>query len=87
MLPYDFLAATRLPLLRATHLQLVPWADAGRVWEGNSDNWIHSAGIGVQLFIGAFENASNLRLDFAFPTRENRRGDMEVFLHFTSGLF
>jgi hypothetical protein len=87
MVPYDLMAATRLPLLRVAHLQLVPWADAGRVWDGNSDNWIHSVGIGVQLYLGAFEDASNLRLDFAFPTRENRRGDVEVFLHFTSGLF
>jgi hypothetical protein len=87
MLPYDILALTQIPMLGATSLQFVPWADAGRVWEGNSENWIHSIGIGVQLFLGPFESASNLRLDFAFPTRKYRRGDIEVFLHFTSGLF
>jgi hypothetical protein len=87
MIPYDLMALTRIPLLGATSLQFVPWADTGRVWEGNSENWIHSVGIGVQLFLGPFGSASNLRLDFAFPTREYRRGDMEVFLHFTSGLF
>ena len=87
MIPYDLMALTRTPLLGATSLQFVPWADAGRVWEGNSENWIHSIGIGAQLYLGPFENASYLRLDFAFPTRESRRGDVEVFLHFTSGLF
>ena len=49
----------------------------------SSDKWIHSVGIGAQLFMGPFGAASNLRLDFAFPTRENRRGDVDVFLHFT----
>lgn len=87
MMPYDLMALTRIPLLRSTPLQLVAWADAGRVWEGNSETWIHSVGIGVQLFLGAFGNASNLRLDFAFPTHDRRRGDVEIILHFTPGLF
>lgn len=48
-------------------MQIVPWADAGRVGEGESMDWITSAGIGLQRYLWPVEDAANLRLDFAFP--------------------
>ena len=68
-------------------MQLVPWADAGRVWDGDSDAWLHAAGFGLQTFLGAFEKASNLRVDFSFPTASDAPDDFRVDLSFTAGLF
>jgi hypothetical protein len=66
-IPYDPLAATRLPVLRDTHLQFIPWTDAARVGEGDSQDWIASAGLGLQMYLGPFGKAANLRFDAAFP--------------------
>lgn len=87
LLPYDILGDLHIPLVSAMGLQLVPWADAGRVWDGNSERWIHSVGFGLQLFLGVFDRASNLRLDFAFPTGENAPDDFRLELHFAPGEF
>ena len=65
--PYDLFALSRIPLLRDTKIQWTPWFDAGRVGDGDSRDWITSAGLGLQRYIGPFGDAANLRLDFAFP--------------------
>jgi len=86
-LPLDPLAWTHLPRLEDARIQIVPWGDAGRVWNGNSDLWITALGVGLQRYIGPFGSASNLRLDFAFPTGPSRPDDMHVYLWFREALF
>jgi len=88
--PYDLLEATRLPVLCRAQLQFVPWADAARTWDGATDVWIQSAGIGVQRFLGAFQGfaqVSYLRFDFAFPLGPDRPADVRFELYFAGGLF
>ena len=86
-MPYDLFRAAHIPLLRRAHLQLVPWADAGRTWGGDTEAWIYSAGFGVQYFMGPFGRAAFLRLDTAFPMGPDRTRDVRVELRFARGLF
>ncbi len=83
LIPYDLFAYTGIPLVRSSGMQFVPWADAGRVGEGDSMDWIRSAGIGLQRYIWPIENAANLRLDFAFPL-DNPSDDFVVYLWFVA---
>lgn len=83
LIPYDLLGYTRIPLLQSASLQVVPWADAGRVGEGDSKDWIRSAGIGLQRYLWPIDNAANLRLDFAFPF-DNPSSDFAVYLWFVA---
>lgn len=83
LVPYDLLRATRIPGLRSLHLQFVPWGDAGRVWNGNSEAWIHAAGLGIQKFLGTLGPASNLRMDLAFPIGPDRVDDFQLIVQFT----
>jgi hypothetical protein len=83
LVPYDLLAYTHIPLLDDTKVQFVPWGDAARVGEGDSQDWIRSAGIGLQRYLWPIEEAANLRLDFAFPF-DNDAEDMVVYLWFTA---
>ena len=85
--PYDLLARTGIPYVRSLHLQLVPWADAGRVWEGNASTWITSGGLGLQYYLGPFERVTHIRLDLAFPLGPDRTDDVQVLLGFSRGLF
>jgi hypothetical protein len=55
------------------------------VWEGNSQEWIHSVGFGLQFFLGVFGRASNLRLDFSFPTAADAPDDFRFDVHFAPG--
>lgn len=93
LVPYDVFARARVPLLRKAGLQFVPWADAGRTWEGDcvdgdgSGAWLTSAGLGVQKLLGPFGEASFLRLDLAAPMGPERRDDLRVYLYFARGLF
>jgi outer membrane translocation and assembly module TamA len=87
LLPYNLLGATGVSFLRDLRLQLVPWADAGRVWDGGSDAWIAAAGIGVQRYLGPFGSGAFLRLDAAFPTGPDRPEDVRFHLHFSRALF
>jgi hypothetical protein len=87
LLPYDVFAASRFPLLRDARIQLVPWADAGRVWRGNADGWLTSAGLGLQRYLGPFGEGSYLRLDAAVPFGPDRPGDVRFYLRFARGLF
>ncbi len=86
LVPYDIFRAARIPLLERLRLQLVPWADAGRTWGGDTDAWIQSAGIGVQYFLGPFGEAANLRLDTSFPMGPDRPQDVRVELRFVAGI-
>jgi len=83
----DFFALAHIPLLKNASIQFVPWADAGRVWEGDSDVWLTSFGIGLQKYFAPIRGAANLRLDFAFPTGPDRPNDVGVFLRFTQMMF
>jgi hypothetical protein len=83
LVPYDVFRATNVPGLRRLHLQFVPWGDAGRVWNGTSDQWIHSAGLGIQRFLGIMGPVSNLRFDFAFPVGPDRPDDFRFMVQFT----
>lgn len=87
LVPYDLIGSLNIPVVSWFGLQLVPWADAARVWDGTSQEWIHAAGFGLQTFLGAFEKASNLRVDFAFPTATDAPDNFKVNLSFTAGLF
>jgi hypothetical protein len=83
MIPYDLFRYTRIPVLRSSKIQAIPWADAGRVGEGDSVDWIRSAGIGLQRYLWPVENAANLRLDFAFPF-DDPSSDFAVYLWFVA---
>jgi hypothetical protein len=83
LVPYDLFAYTRIPLLRSSKIQTIPWADAARVGEGDSMDWIRSVGIGLQRYLWPIDNAANLRLDFAFPLDDDAR-DVVVYLWFAA---
>jgi hypothetical protein len=83
LVPYDVFGYTHIPLLQSLNVQMVPWADAGRVGEGDSMDWIRSAGIGLQRYLWPVEDAANLRLDFAFPF-DNPSSDFAVYLWFVA---
>jgi hypothetical protein len=87
LLPYDLLGLGGIGFLRDLRLQFVPWADAGRVWDGGSDAWIAAAGIGVQRYLGPFGSGAYLRVDAAFPTGPDRPEDARLYLHFSRALF
>jgi len=87
LVPYDLLAHTRIPGLRSLHLQFVPWADAGRVFDGDSDRWLTAAGLGVQYYLGPFGPAAHLRVDAAVPLGPDRPRDVRLYLRFARGLF
>ncbi len=87
LIPYDFFRASDLPLLRRLHLQAVPWGDAARTWDGPTEAWIYSAGLGLQHFLGAFDGPTYLRLDVAFPMGPERPRDVRLELHFFRGVF
>jgi hypothetical protein len=80
--PYDLFAATRIAGLRSVHLQVVPWVDAARVFDGDSRAWFASVGVGLQRFLGMFGRGSNLRLDLSFPLGPERSEDLRVALLF-----
>jgi hemolysin activation/secretion protein len=81
--PYDLFALSRIPLLRNAKIQWAPWFDAGRVDDGDSNNWITSAGVGLQRYIGPFGKAANLRLDVAFPF-DSQADDYVFYLWFVA---
>lgn len=83
LFPYDVFASTKIPLLEDAGIQFIPWADGGRVGEGDSQDWITSAGIGLQRYLWPFDNAANVRLDFAWPL-DNPADDFAVYLWFTA---
>lgn len=83
LFPYDVFAATNIPLLEDAGIQFIPWGDAGRVGEGDSQDWITSAGVGLQRYLWPFGNAANIRLDFAWPF-DNPEDDFAVYLWFTA---
>jgi hypothetical protein len=83
LFPYDVFAATRIPVLKTLGIQFIPWGDTGRVGEGDSQDWITSAGFGLQRYLWPAENAANLRLDFAWPL-DNPDQDFAVYLWFTA---
>jgi hemolysin activation/secretion protein len=83
LVPYDLLKYTHIPLLDDSKIQFVPWGDAARVGEGDTQDWISSAGIGLQRYLWPIEEAANLRLDFAFPF-DNDAEDMVVYLWFNA---
>ncbi len=81
--PYDLFALARIPLLRSAKLQWSPWFDAGRVGDGDSRDWITSAGVGLQRYIGPFGDAANVRVDFAIPF-ESTTDDYVFYLWFVA---
>jgi len=85
--PYDLFARTGIPYVKSLHLQFVPWADAGRVWNGNSPEWLTSAGLGLQYYLGPFEQVTHIRLDVAVPMGPDRPADVYAFLGFSRALF
>ncbi len=87
LLPYDVFGATGIPGIRDARIQLVPWADAGRVWGGNRDRWLTAAGLGLQHYLGPFGEGSYLRLDAAVPLGPERPEDLRFYLRFARGLF
>jgi len=87
LFPYDIFQNMRIPLLKSAQLQFIPWGDAGRVGDGTTTEWIHSVGFGVQRFLGPFGEASNLRLDFAWPTSRLKVDNFRAFLYFTAQTF
>ena len=83
MFPYDVFASTHIPVVKNLGVQLIPWADAGRVGEGDSTDWIKSAGFGLQRYLWPVEKAANVRLDFAWPI-DNPADDFTLYLWFTA---
>lgn len=83
LIPYDVFSYTRIPLLRSSRIQVVPWGDAARVGDGDSPGWIRSVGVGLQRYLWPIENAANLRLDFAFP-QDGDSQDLVVYLWFVA---
>ena len=87
LLPFDLLRRTGLPVLRSARVQFVPWADAGRVWRGNSDRWLTAAGLGLQRYLGPFGRGAYLRFDIAVPLGPDRPDDLRFYLRFARGWF
>ena len=87
LIPYDLFTHTHIPVLWRLRFQLVPWADAARTWDGSTDAWITSAGLGVQYYVGPFGDPTFLRLDVAFPMGPDRSRDVRLELHFVTGVF
>lgn len=87
LVPYDLFRGTQVPLLRRLRLQLAPWADAARTWDGPTDSWIAAAGMGLQHFLGALGAPTYLRLDVAFPMGPERSRDVRFELYFVRGVF
>jgi hemolysin activation/secretion protein len=83
MFPYDVFASTKIPLVKDLGVQLIPWGDAARVGDGDSNDWITSAGFGLQRYLWPLSNAANVRLDFAWP-QNNPNDDFTVYLWFTA---
>ncbi len=83
MFPYDIFASSKIPLIEDLGVQLIPWADAARVGDGDSNDWITSVGFGLQRYLWPVQNAANLRLDFAWPLA-NPADDFTVYLWFTA---
>jgi hypothetical protein len=83
MFPYDIFASSKIPLIEDAGIQLIPWADAARVGNGDSNDWITSAGFGLQRYLWPVENAANVRLDFAWPL-DNPKDDFTVYLWFVA---
>jgi hypothetical protein len=86
-IPYDVFRRAKVPILKGAGLQLVPWADAGRTWNGDNDTWLTSAGLGVQIFLAPFRYFSYLRLDVAVPMGPDRPDDARVFIRFAERNF
>lgn len=86
-LPYDFFGKSGIPILWRLRLQFVPWGDAARTWDGPTDAWIYSAGLGVQHYLGPFGDPTFLRFDVAFPMGPDRSRDVRLELHFMTGVF
>jgi hypothetical protein len=83
MFPYDIFASTKIPLVEDLGVQLIPWGDAARVGDGDSNDWITSVGFGLQRYLWPVSNAANVRLDFAWPI-DNTKDDFTVYLWFTA---
>jgi hypothetical protein len=83
MFPYDIFASTKIPLVEDLGVQLIPWGDAARVGNGDSNDWITSVGFGLQRYLWPIQDAANVRLDFAWPI-DNPKDDFTVYLWFTS---
>jgi hypothetical protein len=81
LFPYDVFASSRIPLLKDAGIQVIPWADAGRVGEGDSQDWISSVGVGLQRYLWPVDDAANLRLDFVWPL-DHPENDFAVYLWF-----
>jgi hypothetical protein len=82
LFPYDVFASTNIPFLEDIGIQFIPWLDAGFAKvEGQPDESITSAGIGLQRYLWPFDDAANLRLDFAWPL-DNPEDDFAVYLWF-----
>jgi hemolysin activation/secretion protein len=81
LFPYDVFGSTRISLLESLGIQMIPWADAGRVGEGDSQDWITSVGVGLQRYLWPIDDAANIRLDFAWPL-DDPEGDFKVYLWF-----
>jgi hypothetical protein len=81
LFPYDVFGSTGISLLESLGIQVIPWADAGRVGEGDSQDWITSVGVGLQRYLWPIDDAANLRLDFAWPL-DDPEGDFKVYLWF-----
>lgn len=83
----DLLGLTGLRALEKLRLQFLAWGDAGRVWEGNSRDWVVSLGAGVQRYIGPLGRGSFIRLDTAFPVGPDRPANTVWYLRFNRALF
>lgn len=79
--PYDVFASSKIPLLKDAGIQFIPWADAGRVGQGDSQDWITSVGFGLQRYLWPIEDAANVRLDFAWA-QNNPKDNFTVYLWF-----
>jgi hypothetical protein len=64
-------------------VQLIPWGDAARIGDGDSNDWITSVGFGLQRYIWPLEDAANVRLDFAWPI-DNPKDNFTMYLWFTA---
>jgi hypothetical protein len=81
--PYDVFEATHIPVIKNAGVQLIPWGDAARIGDGDSNDWITSVGFGLQRYIWPLEDAANVRLDFAWPI-DNPKDNFTMYLWFTA---
>jgi len=82
-IPWDVFHASHIPLLRATRIQLIPWADWAQTWEGPRNRSLASTGLGIAPFTGILgSHAGVFRVDLVYPLHGVAARHVTAIVHF-----